>query len=150
MTKKEVLERKINDAADGLLSADEIRKLENELQDQPELLDVYKAIISLPDIKNLYPEQPKSDFFAQIERIENEIKQLKTENRTFEELSLAWFRNYALAASLVIFAMTSVYSVYQSGYVTAENEITPEEFVYPSEERVADEYVLYLQELTEQ
>jgi hypothetical protein len=146
--KREQLERFIVDAADGVLNDREIQKLETALQDHPDLYDDYKAIKKLPSLDHLYRFDSENERHQKsINRILDTLDKRKTSAVSFEEVTLQWFRRYALAASLAIFAITSLFSMLQSQNQTV-SETTMEEYFYPAGESTADTYALYLDELT--
>lgn len=151
MRSREELERLIIDASDGELNKPEIEKLENELQNHPDLYQDYKAIINLPDFSNAYLEDLEtSRYQASIKKIRKSLHNFASEPDSFETISLTWFRRYALAASLAIFAVTSAYSFIQSQEVQTDSEAVFEEVFYPVEESMADSYVLYFEDLTDE
>lgn len=150
--KREELERLIVDASDGVLNADQIIEIEKELQNYPELLKDYKAIMNLPDITNLY--QADSELSIQqkssIRSIKQSIRNISNTGESFEMVTLDWFRRYALAASIAIFAVTSVFSIIQSQDIETDSELIAEEYFYPADENTTNSYVLYLEELAEE
>lgn len=149
MMNKEELERKIVDASDGLLNEKELLALEVRLKEHPELYRDYKFVMALPDMEELYPKKPAVDFYSEIESVRHKLSGLENLQHSFEEISITWFQKYALAASLLIFALTSLYSVSQTGFDEADDEMI-EELFYPVEESAVDDYQWYLEELTEQ
>lgn len=150
--KREQLERLIVDAADGVLNDREIQKLETALQDYPDLYNDYEAIMKLPALDNLYlVDTDKRLHQKSIDNILNSLDNQKTSSVSFEEVTIRWFRRYALAASLAIFAITSLFSILQSqdqSQSDTVSETTIEEYFYPTDESTADTYALYLDELT--
>lgn len=148
--KRKELELKVNDAADGLLNASEIHELKQVLEQHPDLLQSYRDIMELPDFSRVYGEDPgiyRIDL--KVHQVKKEIDKMWSQLASFEEISLAWFRKYAFAASLLIFALTSFF------YMTAPEPasrggISPAEYIYPDDESSADGYILYLDEWIEQ
>jgi len=149
--KREELERLIVDASDGLLNSKQIQKLEVELQNHPDLLEDYLAIMNLPDLTNLYQIDSKlSHHKSSIRSIKQGIRDLSGPGESFEMVTLDWFRRYALAASIAIFAITSVFSMIQSQDTVTDSELIAEEYFYPADENTTDSYVLYLEEMVEE
>lgn len=149
--KREKLERLIIDASDGELNARQLRLLEEELQNHPDLLKDYRAILNLPELAQLYEEAEKSgQYRASIHSIKENIRELKKSSESFETVSLEWFRRYALAASIAIFAVTSVFSFIQMQDSQIDSEMIAEEYFYPVNESAPDNYVLYLEEIAEE
>lgn len=146
---KEELERKIVEASDGLLNEKELHALEVQLKEYPELYRDYRSVMALPDMEELYPKKQAVDFYSEIESLRHKLSGLKNLQHSFEEISIIWFQKYALAASLLIFALTSLYSVSQTGLDEAD-DVMIEELFYPVEESAADDYQWYLEELIEQ
>lgn len=148
--RREELELKINDAADGLLNASELRRLEKTLEQHPDLLHDYRDIMGLPNLSKAYGID--SDAYQndlKVHQIRNKIDRIQRPFSSFEETSLVWFRKYALAASLLIFALTSLFYIMELQYEGGV-EMRPDEFIYPYEESSADAYVHYLNEWLEQ
>lgn len=151
MRSREELERLIVDASDGELNKQEIEKLEGELQNYPDLYQDYKAIMNLPDFSIAYQQDlDTSRYHASITKIRKSLHNFSDEPDSFEAITLTWFRRYALAASLAIFAITSAYSFLQFQDNEIDSEEVAEEIFYPVEESVADSYVLYLEDLSEE
>lgn len=150
--KKEELERLIVDASDGILTASEIENLEKELRNHPDLAEDYQAIMKLPDLSNLYLEDLQTEKHqSSIRNIKQRIRELSYAPDTFEVISLNWFRRYALAASLAIFAITSLLSFMQLGEEQPDSEEVAEEMFYPVDENsIAENYVLYLEDLSDE
>ena len=149
---REELERRIVDASDGVLSASEKKNLEKELQKHPDLYEDYKAIIKLPDLSNLYKANFRTENHqASVQRIQQSIRDLSYVPDSFEVITLDWFRRYALAASLAVFAITSLFSFIQLGEEQVDAEEVAEEMFYPVDENsVAENYVLYLEGLSDE
>lgn len=149
--KREELERLIVDASDGVLNTSEIQKLEAELQDYPDLYEDYRAIMNLPDLNRLYHMDSEIvQHQSSIQSIKQGIRELSNKANSFEVITLDWFRRYALAASITIFAVTSLFSFVQSQNTETESEMVAEEYFYPADESTTDSYVLYLEELAEE
>ncbi len=145
--KPEELEVIINDAADGLLSRDERKELEKTLETHPELLQDYRSIMKLPDMKNIYG---KAASYSNPQQAHNILHLLDKEDEktTFYNTTVVWFRKYAIAASLLILALTSIFYVTQPELLNGD--ITFEEFYYPDEELESENYATYLDEWFEQ
>lgn len=151
MMKRDELERLIVDASDGMLNASEIRKLEAELQNYPDLYEDYQAIMKLPDLHKLYqPNLETVQHQSSIQSIKQSIREVSKKGNSFEMVTLDWFRRYALAASIAIFAFTSVFSFMQSQDRETDSEMIAEEYFYPADESTTDSYVFYLEELAEE
>lgn len=149
--KREELERLIVDASDGVLNASEIEKLENELQNHPDLFEDYLAIMKLPNLNRLYQiDSEVIQHQSSIKAIKQSIRDISDKAESFEMITLHWFKRYALAASFAIFAITSVFSFIQSQNVEVESEMIAEEYFYPADESTTDSYILYLEELAEE
>lgn len=148
---REELERMIVDASDGELNASEIEKLESELQHHPDLLQDYQAIMGLPDFADLYDTDLDTDRHqASIDEIKGNLYKQLSEPNSFEMVSLNWFRRYALAASLAIFAITSIFTFVQQQSEQVESEEVVEEMFYPVDETsIAESYVLYFEGLSD-
>lgn len=150
--KREELERLIVDASDGVLNQPEIEQLEAELQKYPDLYEDYLTIMKLPDISNLYQVDLETvNHQSSIRKITESIRELSYVPDTFEVISLNWFRRYALAASLAIFAITSLFSFIESGDQQADSEELVEEYFYPVDDSsIPENYVLYLEDLSDE
>lgn len=148
---REELERWIVDASDGVLNTSEIEKLENELQSYPDLYEDYLAIMRLPDFSHLYQVNLKTGYQSSIRKIKQDIRDLSYVPDSFEVISLNWFRRYVLAASLAIFAITSMFTFIQQRDVQVDRDEVVGELFYPLDESsVAENYVLYLEDLSEE
>ncbi|MDZ7720146.1 MAG: hypothetical protein U5K72_15130 [Balneolaceae bacterium] len=149
--KKEEIERLIVDASDGLLSTGQMQELEDELRNHPELLEDYRTIMNLPDLTELYQtDSEPSRHRSSIQSIKQRIREISSDGESFEMITLEWFRRYALAASIAIFAITSVFSLIQSQEAETDSEMVAAEYFYPADESITDSYVLYLEEMNEQ
>lgn len=146
----ERLEIRINDAADGLLNRQEIADLEKDLQAYPDLLKDYHNIMGLPDFTNIYGELKEHQNRSQISLILKKIKRTENHNPSinFENITVTWFKKYALAASILILAVSSVFNLSQPDVV--DTEIALEELIYPESDVTTDDYVTYLDEWIEQ
>lgn len=151
MKNREELERLIVDASDGLLNSNEVENLENELQNYPDLYRDYKSIMNLPDLTQLYDSDLKvKPHQSSIRKIKEGIRDLSNTSDSFEIITLNWFRRYALAASLAIFALTTIFTFIQQEQASVSIEEVVEEYFYPLDEySMADNYILYLEELPE-
>ncbi len=149
MNRTELIIR-ITDASDGILTPDELRQLETDLQQYPDLMSDYKAIMKLPELDPVYPQAGQAHFTGRIAAIQNQIaaanRAPQGEPPVFYELSLLWFKKYALAASLLIVALTSVSTWLQSGEEYVDSAVMMDEFFYLADENEADAYVMYLDE----
>lgn len=151
MMKREELERLIVDASDGVLNAAATEKLEAELQNHPDLLEDYRAIMNLPDLTTLYQtDSGLSRHQSSIHSIKQRIREISNAGESFEVITLDWFRRYALAASIAIFAITSVFSLIQSQNTETDSEMLAEEYFYPADESTTESYVLYLEEIADE
>lgn len=141
MTRKE-LENRINAAADGLLSSAEQVVLEQELERYPDLLQDYRDVMSLPDLSGIYGSVEDYRDTAQVRT----IRELLIEHEPFSMASIFWFRKVALAASLLILAVSSL-----AGYLTGTMSesgftevISADDMIYPLDASFGDEYVSYI------
>lgn len=145
----EILQNRINDAADGALTPAEIAELEKELKAHPGLLHDYQNIINLPDFSGIYGDLNAHRHADQLSEIYSRIEQ--SENRksetAFEHIAVLWFKRYAIAASFLILTVTSVFNLSQPAVVEAD--IAFDELFYPVNDTAADEYVTYLNEWIE-
>jgi len=149
--RREELERSINDAADGLLSALDIKKLEEDLAHFPDLYRDYRDIMGLPPLSKAYgagPEGFRNDLH--VHRIRQQMEQEWEQTGSFEEIAITWFKKYALAAALLIFGFTSLAYLFLPQMNIGQEDMTVQELLYPYEESYAEAYVLYLDELIEQ
>lgn len=146
----ERLEIRINDAADGLLNPQEIADLENDLKTHPDLLKDYHSIMGMPDFSTVYGELREHQSKSQISLILKKIGLIEYRKSalSFENITVLWFKKYALAASFLILAVTSVFNLSQSDFTDAE--IALDELFYPESDIVSDDYVTYLNEWIEQ
>lgn len=149
--KREELERLIVDASDGILNVEETEKLERELRSFPDLLEDYQAIMNLPELATLYQTELEFERHqSSIHAIKQRVREMANKTESFEMITLDWFRKYALAASIAIFAITSVFSFIQSQNIETESEMVAEEYFYPADESTTESYVLYLEEMAEE
>lgn len=153
MKSREELERLIVDASDGLLNSSEINNLERELQHYPDLNRDYRSIMNLPGFGSLYHDDLNADrHHSSIQKIRQGIRNLSYKPDSFEIISLNGFKRYALAASLAVFAVTSIFTLQRQRIQpdTLNTEEVVQEFFYPADNlSLADSYVLYLEELPE-
>ena len=144
------LQIRINDAADGLLNRQEIEDLEKDLKSHPNLMSDYQNIMAMPPLSTLYGELKEYQNESQVSLILNKIG--LTENRkpsmNFDNITVLWFKKYALAASILILAVTSVYNMSQPEI--SDTDIALEELFYPESDIASDEYLTYLNEWIEQ
>lgn len=150
-TKREELESKINDAADGLLDVSEIRKLEEGLALFPDLHQEYLNIINLPDLSAAYRGGAEKYLDEQHLNLTRKLVQKAWEySGSFDEISVNWFKKYALAASFLIFGLTSLTNYILPYMNLIQDDITITDFLYPYEESYSEAYVIYLDELIEE
>lgn len=148
--KRKKLEQKISDASEGLLNASEIRLLEEELKQFPDLLQDYRNIMGLPELSTAYT-QDVSEFRndLHIHRIRKMIRNEQKQIHAFEDITVKWFRKYALAAAVLIVALTSISHLFLQQFGTGVDDMTLPELFYSYEESSAEEYVTYLDEIIE-
>jgi hypothetical protein len=144
------LEMEVFRASENELTADEREQLERDLSHYPELEKVYHEITNLPDLSKVYDQNILSgkSMERRVNQLLDTIQKLEPSAWSFENLSIYYFKRYALAASLLFLALTSGF--YFSQNVSAESEITVEELLYPMEESDSETYVYYLEQLFEQ
>lgn len=150
MEQTDRLEVRINDAADGLLNRQEIAELEKDLHAFPDLLKDYHNILGMPDFSTIYGELKEHQNKNEVSLILKKIGLHESLNpvMNFENITVLWFKKYALAASFLILAITSVFNLSQPD--TIVTEIAFEELLYPEADVTNDEYVTYLNEWIEQ
>lgn len=141
------LEIRINDAADGLLSEADVQKLEQDLQSHPDLLKQYHEIMALPDLSGVYGELSTYRNDIRVHHILNKISE-NEQTTSFENITMIFFRKYAFAASILVFAITSIFYI-SMPEISADGEITFEELLYPAEESAGEDYITYLNEWME-
>lgn len=149
--KRNELKHKIADASEGELSGDDLKKLESELSNHPDLKADFEQIMKLPSLNEAFEKKDSAHFSNQIMDIKQAIRGLEKYDESFAEISFSWFRRYALAASVLIMAGSA--ALYFPGYFSEEfmNEPALEELFMPIEsETLTDEYVVYIDELTEE
>lgn len=145
---REYLEQKIAEASEDELSPAELQSLQNELKKWPDLQADFQRIMDLPPISEAYGLNDVSSFSHQISEIKQAIDNFPGDEVTFSEISLLWFRRYALAASLLIVAGSA--TVYMPGLFNESDVLEPalDEWVIPAEsDSPADTYVLYIDDL---
>ena len=148
--KREELERDIVDAADGLLAASQIERLEAELALYPDLYQDYRAIMEIPDLGAAYGKG--TDRFRDdlhIHRIQKMVREDSVRSGSFDEVTVTWFRKYALAASFIIFAISSL-THYMPPFPPGLDEPVVSDYLYAYEESDTEAYVTYLNELFDQ
>lgn len=141
------LEIRINDAADGLLDDTELQKLEDDLQKHPELLEQYHQIMALPDLSGVYGELSSYRNEPGVRRILNELGQIE-QNGSFENITMLFFKRYALAASILMLAVSSLFYVTMPE-MTVSGEVAFEELLYPAEDPLGEDYINYLNDWME-
>lgn len=144
------LEMEILRASENELTAGEREELEKSLTQHPELEKVYHDLTHLPDISKAYDRNMLSGnrMDRRVDQLLDTIQKLEPPSKSFENLSIHYFKRYALAASLLFLALTSGF--YFSQNISAESDITVEELLYPMEESESETYVYYLEQLFEQ
>lgn len=144
------LEMEILRASENELTAGEREELEKRLTQHPELEKVYHDLTHLPDISKAYDRKMLSGnrMDRRVDQLLDTIQKLEPPSKSFENLSIHYFKRYALAASLLFLALTSGF--YFSQNISAESDITVEELLYPMEESESETYVYYLEQLFEQ
>ena len=147
MMTPEELERMITDAADGLLSRAELKELEKALEAYPGLMQDYRNIMNLPDFNQAFGHVESYQNHQHVEQILDSIRQID-EKTTFYNTTVVWFKKYALAASLLIFALTSFFYFSQPDILNGN--ISYEEFYYPEEISASEDYASYLDDWFEQ
>lgn len=144
---REDLKIRINDAADGQLNDTGVQKLEQDLQSHPDLLKQYHEIIALPDLSGVYGELNSYRNDIKVHQILNEIGEAE-QITSFENITMIFFRRYALAASILVLAITSIFYI-SMPEISTNGEITFEELLYPAEENAGEDYITYLIEWME-
>lgn len=143
------LEIRINDAADGLLSESDVQKLEQDLQSHPDLLKQYHEIMALPDLNGVYGELGSYRNDIRVNKILNKISE-DEQTTSFENITMNFFRKYALAASILVLAITSIFYISMPEMsANGDGDITFEELLYPAEEQAGEDYITYLNEWME-
>jgi hypothetical protein len=148
MTERERLENLIADAADGLLNKYELRALEKELTGFPDLLEDYRQIMQLPGMGEIYGDTDKYQNESAVHNLITEFDRIdERQDITDTGYEFIKFSRYAIAASLAIFAVLSLFYLTQGEFT--DSYLTAEEMFYPMEESAGEDYVLYLNELFE-
>lgn len=147
---RQKLEHEIIRAADGELSATEIQELELKLEAYPDLKQDYININELPELSGIYSQShfESSEVKSGVSQILNRIKSLEQSRNGFADVSVYWFKRYALAASVLFLALTSGFYFSQSN--SNDAEFTVEELLYPMDDSDGETYVLYLEQLFEE
>jgi hypothetical protein len=143
LMKREELEIKINDAADGLLNPSDLNRLEEELKAYPGLMEEYRSVMSLPDFSGIYGSAESHRNDIHVHRILKQLEQ-ETPSASFDHLTITWFKKYALAASLLILATTSAF--YFSQPELLNGDFSLDEMIYSFDISSGDDYVHYLSE----
>ncbi len=148
MTEREQLEILITEAIDGTLSGEDLRMLEQKLTKYPGLQEEYRQIRRLPDLAAVYGELRLFHDSDNIQHLLGEFD-LIDKGKDKAETGSEWIRlsRYAVAASLAIFAILSLFYVTGGSYT--DSYLTAEEMFYPMEESTGENYVLYLNDLFE-
>lgn len=142
---REELERLINDAVDGLLSSAEIKALESELADHPDLQKDYHTLMAMPNPANAFSDD--SDTFRDDRRIRHIQAMVRDEyeaTQPLEELTFLLLKRYALAVSLVIFGAISITNIIFSLEQDSSEEIPLNEIFYNVNADDPGEYLIYL------
>lgn len=152
MDKKRIeLERKIIDATEGLLSDEQINLLKDELSGYPDLQDDFLAMMNQPLQLNLYGETGDSgQHHNQIANILQEISKFDNTQEDFAEVTIHWFRRYAIAASIAILILSSIYHLGVDTDVYYDDEFIISDMFYPDQPGHADDYLIYLEEISNQ
>ena len=147
--KRQELQQRILDAADGLLSSRQLQELQSSLDAYPDLREEYDLLMSTPSPSEAYGENENEQaMLSSMRELKNSIHSIKSRD-SFEQISLAWFWRGALAASLALFALTGILSYYQAvGVVDTAYEPIMEENFYIVEESIGETYQMYLDELS--
>ena len=142
--RREELEIRINEAADGLLSDDELLKLEQELEAFPDLMEDYRNILSIPDISGIYGSAEDHRNPSQIRAVREML--IEADEESFSIAAIFWFKKAALAASLLILAASSL-----AGFVTGSftdnsgaGTVSMDELIYPPDQTPVEEYAGYI------
>ncbi|MFO7800570.1 MAG: hypothetical protein R6V22_12445, partial [Rhodohalobacter sp.] len=103
------LEMEIFRASENELTAGEREELEKSLTQHPELEKVYHDLTHLPDISKAYDRNMLSGnrMDRRVDQLLDTIQKLEPPSKSFENLSIHYFKRYALAASLLFLALTS-------------------------------------------
>ncbi len=144
---REELEIRINDAADGLLNETGIKKLEQDLQAHPDLMKEYHEIMALPELSKAYGELSSYRNDIHVHQILDEIREVE-QTTSFENITMLFFRKYALAASVLILAISSLFYITIPELAT-NGEVTFEELLYPADESAGEDYITYLNDWME-
>jgi hypothetical protein len=143
---KAALERLIARAADGELNRKEMEHLQRDLKLHPDLNRLYHQIVALPDLSNAYPDVTGTGHSSQIDRLLQVIVQSEFPQPLFLDTAIVWFKKYALAASILIMAVTSIFYINRDD-TSASADVSINELFYGQDEPEAESYVLYLEEL---
>ncbi len=145
------LERKIIDATEGLLSDEQISLLKDELSRYPDLQEGFLTIMNQPLSPDLYGETGDSSRHQnQISNILNEISELDKAREDFAEITIHWFRRYAIAASVAILMLSSIFYLSVDLDVYYDDEFIISDIFYPDQPGYADDYLIYLDEISNQ
>lgn len=141
--KRTELELLINDAADGVLSSQEVKNLESALEQYPDLLAEYKAIMAIPDLKKAFPEQGHD---IAVYRLKNLISDEIANQLPFEEAGWQWFRKYGAVAAVLIVMISGIIRMGVTGQEVNHSEMIWQELNEPYDRSSAEEYVTMLDE----
>ncbi len=140
------LEHQIARAADGELNRQELERLKRDLNMHPDLERLYHQIVALPDLSEAYPGVTGTRHSSQIDRLLKQIDLSELPQPLFLDTAIVWFRKYALAASILIMAVTSIFYINRDD-TSASADVSINELFYGQDEPEAETYVLYLDEL---
>jgi hypothetical protein len=143
---KAQLDIMIRRAADGELSEQEKAGLMQELKKYPDLEKLYRQISAMPDLAKAYPVLNSSTHSTKIDTLMEHIDRMEIPQSVFSDVTFIWFKKYALAASILIMAVTSLFYVNRTDQPDS-GDISINELFYGQEEPEAESYVLYLEEL---
>lgn len=148
MTQREQLEIKIAEASEGELTPGQITRLEEQLKAFPDLLEDYHAIMQLPELNAAFTHQPKQMEIG-MAALKNRIKGQYDDNTAIFDISLTWFRRYAVAASILIAGLATIFTLTSNGDDPYDFVGTYNELFFPETEADGEEYVIYLEEFYE-
>ncbi len=116
MNERDILELKINDAVDGLLSEPEIDQLKSQLEKYPDLQETFNDVMNLPDFAKAYPIQEHEPAITALKQ-----EMISQETRIYF-LSGNNILKYAAAIAIMIF-MTSTYLFISNPSLSQEREV---------------------------
>ena len=145
------LERKIIDATEGLLSDEQISLLKDELSRYPDLQADFFAMMNQTLSPDLYGETGESKRYqSQIANILGEISELDKTRDDFAEVTIHWFRRYAIAASVAVLVLSSIFNLSVGSDTYYNEEFIISDLLYPDQPGDADDYLIYLDEISNQ